>query len=74
MLPPLNPWQYVTPLRVRDVYGHWLYISAEHYNNLAKILIPICRKDGLRREYTPTGDDNQNMLHRDNIAFVKGEL
>jgi len=68
---PLNPWQYVTPLRVKDVYGHWMYISQEHFDNLARILIPICRKDGLRRIHTKAGRDRQNMLHRANIAFTK---
>lgn len=66
-----NPWMYCTPLRVKDVYGHWIYISREKFET-DKPLIPICTKEGLLRVYTPAGKDGQNRLHRENIALVKG--
>lgn len=69
--PRSNAWMYSTPLRVKDVYGHFLWISAEHYNNPKKVLIPICRRDGLLREFTQAGNDHMNMLHRENIAEVR---
>lgn len=68
---PNNAYMYVTPLRVVDVWGQRLYVSREHYDNPDKPLLPICRKDGLRRSFTKAGErDRQNMLHRANISKV----
>ena len=67
----VNPWMFATPLRAKDVYGKWLYISAEHYNNPERVMIPICQRDGLKRLYAPSGKDGFNSIHRENIAEVR---
>ncbi len=67
----LNPWQYADAIvRIVDVYGRRCWVDKAGLDNPKQILIPLCRKDGMRRSNTKAGDDGLNLLHRDNIAHV----
>lgn len=70
-MPKVNPWMYAkTILRVEDVYGRRHWIDKKRYDDPDKVMIPICLNDGLFRRYSQAGGDNQNVLHRGNIAKV----
>lgn len=71
----INPHLYEPSItRVRDVYRRFYWVSTRHLNDTTKTMIPLTNGHGLRRINTPAGRrDNQNMLHRDNIAEVLQE-
>lgn len=72
MTPPINAYMYEQKItRVKDVYGRFYWLSTRHLNNPEKTLIPICTHRGLRRNHTQAGRDNQNNLHRGNIAETR---
>lgn len=71
MATPVNLYMYESPVvRVVDRWGRRLYVPKRYLESPLKVMLPICRKDGLRRSYTPAGKDGLNMIHRENIERI----
>jgi hypothetical protein len=69
-----NTYLYETSItRVRDVYGHFLWVATRQLVNADRVMLHICNGKGVRRVDTPAGKDNLNMLRRENIAEVLRE-
>jgi len=67
----VNPWMYEAEIiRVKDVYGHFYWVSKRHFDLPNKTALHICNGKGLLRTYTKTGADGLNALHRESVAQI----